>query len=192
LTVLQDNVYSSQGAALYEGGILEIKKRFSDRVSLMVNYTYSKAFSTSTDFNSDFGPQDNLNLGGQRDLGNGERGLSDFDQRHKVVIAGVLESPFSGKSPHTLARVFANFQLSPIVRYNSGHPFNLLAGTDVNGDRHSTNDRPIGVDHNTGVGPDYSSFDMRVSRRFRLTERANLIVVAEGFNIFNTINYAAV
>jgi hypothetical protein len=183
--VLQDNVYSSEGAALYEGGILEIKKRFSDKVSLMVNYTFSKAFSTSTDFNSDFGPQNNLNLAG-------ERGLSDFDQRHKVVIAGVLESPFSGKSPNTLARIFANFQLAPIVRYNSGHPFNLLAGADVNGDRHSTNDRPIGVAHNTGVGPDYSSFDMRVSRRFRLTERANLQVIAEGFNIFNTINYAAV
>src|SRR5262249_18620311 len=89
LTVLRDNVYSSKGAALYEGGILEIKKRFSDRVTLMVNYTYSKAFSTSTDFNSDFGPQDNLNLAA-------ERGLSDFDQRHKLVIAGVLESPFSG------------------------------------------------------------------------------------------------
>jgi len=185
LGVLQDNVYSSEGAALYEGAILEIKKRFSDKVSLMVNYTFSKAFSSSTDFNSDFGPQDNTNLAL-------ERGLSDFDQRHKLVIAGVLESPFSGQSPHTLARMFANFQLAPIIRYNSGHPFNLLAGADVNGDRHSTNDRPIGVAHNTGVGPDYSSFDMRVSRRFKLTERANLQVIAEGFNIFNTINYAAV
>jgi hypothetical protein len=184
-TVLQDNVYSSEGAALYEGGILEIKKRFSDKVSLMVNYTFSKAFSTSTDFNSDFGPQNNLNLAG-------ERGLSDFDQRHKVVIASVIESPFSGSSPHTLARMFANFQLAPIIRYNSGHPFNLLAGADVNGDRHSTNDRPIGVAHNTGVGPNYSSFDMRVSRRFKLTERANLQFIAEGFNIFNNINYAAV
>jgi hypothetical protein len=183
--VLQADVYSSKGASLYEGAILELKKRFSDRVSLMVNYTFSKAFSSSTDFNSDFGPQDSLNLAG-------ERGLSDFDQRHKLVIAGVVESPFSGSSSNSLARIFANFQLAPIVRYNSGHPFNLLTGSDVNGDRHSTNDRPIGVAHNTGVGPDYASFDMRVSRRFKLTERATLNVIAEGFNIFNTINYAAV
>ncbi|HEV1994939.1 MAG TPA: carboxypeptidase regulatory-like domain-containing protein [Candidatus Acidoferrum sp.] len=177
-TTLQNNFYSSRGAAIYEGGILEIKKRFSDHMSLMFNYTFSKAFSSSTDFNSDFGPQDNTNLVL-------ERGLSDFDQRHKLVIAAVLESPWKN-------RFFSGFQVAPIVRYNSGHPFNLLAGTDVNGDRHSTNDRPIGVAHNTGVGPDFATFDMRVTKRFKFTEKTILSIIAEGFNIFNQINYASV
>jgi Carboxypeptidase regulatory-like domain len=178
LLTLQDNFYSSRGAAIYEGGILEIKKRFSDHMSLMVNYTFSKAFSSSTDFNSDFGPQDNTNLAL-------ERGLSDFDQRHKLVIATVLESPWKN-------RFLSGFQVAPIVRYNSGHPFNLLAGTDVNGDRHSTNDRPIGVAHNTGVGPDFATFDMRVTKRFKFTEKMSLDIIGEGFNIFNQINYASV
>ncbi|HEV2991687.1 MAG TPA: TonB-dependent receptor, partial [Candidatus Angelobacter sp.] len=60
-SLLQTDQYSSQGSALYEGGILEIKKRFSDHVSVMGSYTYSKAFDTTTDFNSDFGPQDQSN-----------------------------------------------------------------------------------------------------------------------------------
>jgi len=52
---VQNNAYSSEAYALYEGGILEIKKRFSDHFTLFGNYTYSKAFDTSTDFNSDYG-----------------------------------------------------------------------------------------------------------------------------------------
>jgi hypothetical protein len=176
--ILQADQYSSKASALYEGGILEVKKRFSNNFTLIGNYTYSKAFDTSTDFNSDFGPFDNTNLGA-------ERGLSDFDQRHKFVVAAVIDSPWKNA-------VLSGFELSPIVRYNSGHPFNLLAGSDVNGDRHSTNDRPIGAGRNTGLGPDYADFDMRVSRRFKLSEKTNLQLIAEGFNIANHTNFASV
>ncbi|HXJ05167.1 MAG TPA: carboxypeptidase regulatory-like domain-containing protein [Candidatus Acidoferrum sp.] len=177
-SILQADQYSSQASALYEGGIIEVKKRFSSNFMLMGNYTYSKAFDTSTDFNSDFGPQDNTNLGI-------ERGLSDFDQRHKFIAVAVLDSPWKNA-------IFSGFELSPIVRYNSGHPFNLLAGSDVNGDRHSTNDRPIGAGRNTGLGPNYVDFDMRISRLFKLGERANLQLIAEGFNLLNRTNFASV
>ncbi len=177
--LLQTPQYSSLGSSLYEGAILEVKKRFSSHFSLLANYTLSKAFDTTTDFNSDFGPQDNTNLAA-------DRGLSNFDQRHKVVVAGVVDTGNFG------GRVLSGFQISPIIRYNSGHPFNLLAGTDVNGDRHSTNDRPIGAARNTGEGPSFSSFDMRITRRFKMGERANLQILAEGFNLFNRTNYASV
>jgi hypothetical protein len=176
--ILQADQYSSKASALYEGGIVEVKKRFSNNFTLMGNYTYSKAFDTSTDFNSDFGPQDNTNL-------SAERGLSDFDQRHKFVAAAVINSPWKNK-------LASGFELSPIVRYNSGHPFNLLAGADVNGDRHSTNDRPIGAGRNTGLGPNYADFDMRLSRRFKLGDKANLQLIAEGFNLLNRTNFASV
>ncbi len=172
-------VYSSKGSALYEGAILEVKKRFSAHFSVLANYTLSKAFDTTTDFNSDFGPVDNTNLAG-------ERALSNFDQRHKVVIATVVDTGNSG------GRIFSNFQFAPIFRYNSGHPFNLLAGADVNGDRHSTNDRPIGAARNTGLGPDYMDFDMRITRRFKMGDRADLQLLAEGFNLANRTNYASV
>ncbi|MCU1221038.1 MAG: hypothetical protein JWN42_2235, partial [Candidatus Angelobacter sp.] len=177
--LLQNDVYSSKGSALYEGAILEVKKRFSTHFSVLANYTLSKAFDTTTDFNSDFGPQDNTNLAG-------ERGLSNFDQRHKVVIATIVDTG----SNH--GRILSGFQLAPIFRYNSGHPFNLLAGADVNGDRHSTNDRPVGAARNTGQGPDFMDFDMRVSRRFKMGERANLQLLAEGFNLANRTNFASV
>jgi hypothetical protein len=181
--LLQDDQYSSLGSALYEGGILEVKKRFSDHLSLFGSYTLSKAFDTNTDFNSDFGPVDNTNL-------SAERSLSDFDQRHKVVASAIIDTGNRGDT--AFGRFSSGFQIAPIFRYNSGHPFNLLAGADVNGDRHSTNDRPIGAARNTGQGPDFMSFDMRIARRFKMTERANVQFVAEGFNLFNRLNFASV
>jgi len=177
--ILQADQYSSKGSSVYEGAILEVQKRMSNHTSLLANYTFSKALDTTTDFNSDFGPQNNLNLAG-------ERGLSTFDQRHKVTVAGVLETPWKNQ-------VLGGWQLAPIFRYNSGHPFDILAGgTDINGDRHSTNDRPLGIGRNTGLGPNFYDFDMRLTKAFKMGERSQLQFIAEGFNIFNRTNFASV
>lgn len=176
--VTQNNRYTSAASGLYEGGILEMKKRFSKSFTLFGNYTFSKGFDTSTDFNSDYGPQDPTNLGA-------DRGLSEFDERHKVVIAGVFDSPWQNP-------ILSGFQLAPIFTYNSGHPFNLLAGGEVNGDNHTTNERPIGAGRDTGLGPDYINLDMRLSWQHKVGEKAKVQITAEGFNIANHTNYASV
>ncbi len=176
--VVQNNQYSSEAYAVYEGGILEVKKRFSDHFTLFGNYTYSKAIDTSTDFNSDYGPQDPTNI-------NLDRSVSEFDERNKFVVAGVFESPWKQK-------VLSGFQFSPIVSYHSGHPFNLLAGGEVNGDNHTTNERPIGAPRDTGLGPNYVDFDARLTWLHKLGEKASLQFTAEGFNIPNRTNFASV
>jgi hypothetical protein len=178
-TILQNNVYSSAAAALYQGGILELKKRFSNHFTLLANYTYSRAVDNSTDFNSDYSPFNATCL-------SCDRSLSDFDQRNKVVIAGVIESPWEH------SRALGGFQLSPIFNFNSGHPFNLLAGADINGDGHFTNDRPPSAGRNAGLGPSYYDFDMRLGRSFKLGEKASLQFTAEAFNLANRTNYASV
>ncbi len=142
------------------------------------NYTFAKGIDTSTDFNSDYGPQDPTNL-------NLDRALSEFDERHKVVIAGVFDSPWK-------QNILSGFQLAPIFSYHSGHPFNLLAGGEVNGDNHTTNERPIGAPRDTGLGPDYIDFDTRLTWAHKLGEKANLQFTAEGFNIANRTNFASV
>ncbi|PYT68036.1 MAG: hypothetical protein DMG39_22345 [Acidobacteria bacterium] len=176
--IVQNNQYTSAASALYEGGIFEVKKRFSSSFSLFGNYTFSKGFDTSTDFNSDYGPQDPTNL-------SLDRGLSEFDERHKLVVAGVFDSPWKGS-------ILGGFQLAPIFTYHSGHPFNLLAGGEVNGDNHTTNERPIGAGRDTGLGPTYTNFDMRVSWKHKVREKATLLLTAEGFNIANHTNFASV
>lgn len=177
-TILQNNEYDSIAGSVYHGGILEFTKRFRAGFSLLANYTYSKAIDDSTDFNSDYAPFNQVNL-------RAERALSDFDQRHKIVVAAILESPWR-------SRVLSGFELSPIVSYNSGHPFNLLAGADINGDNHFTNDRPPGAPRNSGLGPNFAQFDMRLARQFNLGERAHLQFTAESFDIANRTNYSTV
>ena len=176
--ILQNNIYSSAAYALYQGVSFEVKQRLSRHFMAIANYTYSKAWDTTTDYNSDFAPFDETNLAA-------ERSLSDFDERNKFVAAGVIQSPWNG-------RFLKGFELAPIINYHSGHPFNLLAGTDVNGARPFTNDRPVGAPRNTGLGPDYFAFDLRLSRTFRLREKLNLQLLAEGFNLTNRTNYASV
>jgi hypothetical protein len=176
--ILQNNIYSSAAYALYQGASFEVKQRLSHHFMAMANYTYSKAWDTTTDFNSDFSPFDETNLAA-------ERSLSDFDQRSKFVATGVIQSPWND-------RALRGFELAPIINYHSGNPFNLLAGVDVNGDNHITNDRPIGAGRNTGLGPDYFALDLRLSRTFRVKEKANLQFLAEAFNLTNRTNYASV
>ena len=176
--VVQNNQYSSEAYAVYEGGIVEVKKQFSDHFTLFGNYTFSKGFDTSTDYNSDYGPQDPTNLGL-------DRSLSEFDERHKVVIAGVFDSPWKQST-------LSGFQLAPIFSYHSGHPFNLLAGGEVNGDNHTTNERPIGAPRDTGLGPNYYDFDARLTWQHKIGERAQVQITAEGFNIANRTNFASV
>jgi len=176
--IAQNNQYTSASSALYEGGIIEVRKRFNDNFSFFGNYTYSKAFDTSTDFNTDFGPQDPTDLGA-------ERALSEFDERNKVVLAGVFNSPWKNA-------FLSGFQLSPIFQYHSGHPFNLLAGGEVNGNNHTTNERPIGAPRDSGLGPNYVDFDARLTWQHKFGERLNLQLTAEGFNIANHTNFASV
>jgi hypothetical protein len=177
--IQQANQYQSTANALYNGGILDFKRRFSPHVSLIANYTYSKAIDQSTDFNSDFAPFDQANPGS-------DRSVSDFDQRHKVVVAAVLGSPYEH------SKLLGGFLFSPIFNYNSGHPFNLLAGADINGDQHFTNDRPPSAPRNSGLGPDYVSFDARLTKAVNLGGERSLILTAEGFNLANRTNYASV
>jgi hypothetical protein len=81
--------------------------------------------------------------------------------------------------------------ISGIFRANSGRPFNLLTGVDVNADRHTTTDRPVGAGRNTGLGPAFYTFDTRVSKRFG-GEMRSIELLAEGFNLFNHLNYSSI
>jgi hypothetical protein len=180
--LLQDNVYESSARAFYHGLILELTKRFGVHFSASANYTLSKAIDEVVDFNSDFQATDQTNL-------NAERALSSFDQRHKLVVYGTVETPTDGSG---LRAVFSNFTFSPIVRANSSRPFNLLAGIDLNGDRHPTTDRPARAGRNTGIGPDFWTVDLRVTRKISVSERSKVEIMAEAFNILNRLNFQSV
>lgn len=170
--------YESSGDSYYNGMIVSFNKRAARWASWRVSYTLSKALDDTGNFFFST-PQNNFNV---RD----DRGLSDNDQRHRLVISGSLEAP-QANSHSQAQRLLHGFQLSYIFTYASRLPFNIVAGSDRNFDTNN-NDRPVGVARNAGRGFDFASFDLRLARRFNLTERLRLEVTAEGFNLFNRAN----
>ncbi len=188
-TLFQEIIYESAASANYHGFILETNKQFGRNFAISANYTYSRANDQVVDYNSDFRAFDQLD-------DNPEYSLSSFDQRHKFVIYAVLQSPYKNAA-------LRDWTVTPIFRANSGRPFNLLAGADVNGDRSTNGDRPLlttdGVNfqgpiaRNIGLGPSFRTFDMRISRKIGLgTETRSLELTIEGFNILNNLNFASV
>ncbi len=185
--LFQEILYESAASANYNGLIIEFQKQFGSHYAIAGNYTLSEAFDQVTDYNSDFRGFDQLN-------DNPEYSLSAFDQRHKFVIYAVLQSPWRNA-------ILRDFTITPIFRANSGRPFNLLAGSDVNGDRSTNGDRPIllingaqvlPIGRNVGKGPSFATFDVRLTRKISFTEKMSLDLTAEAFNLFNRLNFAAV
>ena len=171
--------FESSGNSYYDGMVVSFNQRASRWATVRLSYTLSKTIDDAGNFFFST-VQDNFNI---RD----DRGLSDNDQRHRVVLSGTLEAPQQGKE-HGFAHVLNGFQFGYIFTYASRLPFNVLLGSDRNFDSNN-NDRPAGVGRNTGRGFDFASLDLRLSRRFRLSERINLQVLAEGFNVLNRANY---
>ncbi|HEV8591367.1 MAG TPA: carboxypeptidase regulatory-like domain-containing protein [Pyrinomonadaceae bacterium] len=187
-TIFQEILYESAASANYNGLIVEFQKQLGRNFALAGNYTYSKAKDQVTDYNSDFRAFDQLN-------DNPEYSLSAFDQRHKFVIYSVMTTPWKNA-------FLRDWTLTPIIRANSGRPFNLLSGTDVNGDRSTNGDRPLlgtsnatasgPIARNIGKGPAFATFDMRLTRKMRFTENLSLDLTAEAFNLLNRLNFASV
>lgn len=171
--------FESSGNSAYDGMVVSLNQRATRWSSLRVSYTLSKTIDDAGNFFFST-VQNNFNI---RD----DRGRSDNDQRHRLVISGSLEVPDHNK-PTGLQRILCGFQAGYIFTYSSRLPFNVLLGSDRNFDSNN-NDRPIGVGRNTGRGFDYASLDLRLSRRFKVTERVDLQLLAETFNVLNRANY---
>ena len=170
--------FESSGNSYYDGMVVSLNRRASRWATMRLSYTLSKTIDDAGNFFFST-VQNNFNI---RD----DRGLSDNDQRHRFVLSGTLDAP--QHSHRRVTRLLRGFQFGYIFTYGSTLPFNVLLGSDRNFDSNN-NDRPIGVGRNTGRGFDFASLDLRVSRRFRLTERMDLQLLAEGFNVLNRTNF---
>src|SRR5207245_1614948 len=80
-----------------------------------VSYTFSKSIDYNSQSSQGVTFQDSYNL-------RGDRGLSDFDARHRFVVNGIYEVPFHGN------QLVEGWQLSMITQSQSGNPVNLQAG----------------------------------------------------------------
>jgi len=186
--ITQFTDYQSRGSSIYHGMTASLMKRFSNHFSFQANYTWSKAIDDNTDFNSAFAPPFPSRLFT-------ERSISAFDIRHNFTFSGVFESPFKSGPDHNLAsRAFADITISPSIFIRSGIPFTLRTGVDINGDTRGGTDRLFTIGRNTGIGPNYRSANVRISKAFHLKADSPMRIEASAdfANIFNRTNFAAV
>ncbi|MEW6735696.1 MAG: TonB-dependent receptor [Acidobacteriota bacterium] len=159
----------------YHGVTFSISSRVTNRFGLLAHYTWSKSIDNFIDLLSDLNEINN-----QQRIDN-ERALSLQDIRNRMVLSGTWEIDYT-KNP-----LLRGFQLASIITVQSGRPYNLLAGVDLNQDV-SPGDRPAGLGRNAGILPGFANIDLRLTRTFAITERYRLQCIVEGFNVFNRVN----
>ena len=111
----------------------------------------------------------------------GEWGPTGTDERHRLVAMGVFEIPWG-------------IQLSPVFQVATARPYNLTAGSDLNGDGANTDryvDPATGqqVAMNAGRGDNTVVLDLRTTKFIELGGARRIGLFAEFFNLFNTANF---
>ncbi|MDQ1639031.1 MAG: hypothetical protein QOF62_2370 [Pyrinomonadaceae bacterium] len=186
----------------YDGLLLSVEKRFSHNYQFRASYTLSKAFNYANDDQIPFsnGPlnPNNLQL---------EYGPTPNDQRHRFTFSGVWDLP-------------AGIRLAPILTLASGVPMDILVpgggqripqlqrnaggrlfhtGAELNAFITKLNavggfaGQPLPlVSDNARFNDKYSSFDLRLSKVFKVGERIKIEPLVEVFNLFNVTNVLGV
>jgi hypothetical protein len=135
-TYAQISFAESASNAHYNSMQATINKRFSHGFTLLANYTLSKNIDEFT--------EDKLNTGitmvdsHNRGL---ERGPSGVDTRHIFNASYVWNLPQVKAHGWLGKQVLSGWQLNGVMHIQSGNPFDLQAGSDVNLDG-VANDRP--------------------------------------------------
>jgi len=109
------------GRSEYHGMELSVNKRFSHGYSVLTSYTFSKAKDNASN-DDGFNAQDPLDP-------DDSWGLSDSDQRHRVVTSFLWELP--APQAAMAKAVLGGWQLNTILKLASGTPFTISSGRDT-------------------------------------------------------------
>lgn len=168
-------------------GIERVGKYFN----MTANYTYSHTID-----NGNFTTFINLPVN-QFDYA-AERGNSNQDQRHRFVTNFTATAPNTGW--------WRNFQFSSIITLQSGRPFTIYYGSPTLNDFAAGSVDRVGgplvkgthcdttatcqtmLGRNTYVGDPEYTWDLRLSRAFKLSEKMSLVAAVDAFNLLNRAN----
>ena len=191
----------SNASASYHALIAQATRRLQRGVQVRVAWTFAKML--------DYDASGHVGGGQSQDAtprGNGQfdpfdvrydRAASSLDRRQKVVASGVWQPVFSLSQR---AERFANgWSLAPSFSAVSGRPYSyeILGGPQLNGGRQSINGSGgarylPSVGRNTQRLPWVEVLDLRLARRFAVTERVSARALVDAFNLMNHVNYTGV
>jgi hypothetical protein len=187
------NVLSPSASSIYHALQLSLEKRFSNGLSFLSAYTYSKSIDDASLWNGSVVDVTNFHL---------ERGLSTFDTRHRFITSYTYDLPygpgraFGSKSSAVLNLLLGGWQTNGIVTIQSGNPLDPTTGLQLSGTQTGTRPdatcNPNGFNHdpaewfnvacfadsfvgrygtagrNMIIGPPTNAFDFAMLKRFPL------------------------
>jgi hypothetical protein len=167
---------------------LSLSRKLSNEISFSGSYTISKAIDDAFDFDEQ--PENPYSL-------HAERALSANDQRHRFVFSGTFDLPFEdedegNKPTGTIAKLFGNIEMAPILTIGSGRPIDPLTGFDANrSGAIPLSSRSLGFGRNSLRTGTQAQLDLRVLKFFKVGEHGKLDFVVESFNLLNHTNVVA-
>jgi hypothetical protein len=171
----------------YNAFVLQANRRFSGGLLLLASYTFSKAsdtLQTSTTFTATNTP---FNVFDPR----ADSGRSNFDRRNKFVLSAVY-APRVKSANKAVTALLDGWSIAPIYQAYSGIPYDGGVSGSNGGagslNRSGGQNRLVGLlDRNAFTGPTQNIFNLRLSRRFYIKEKANVEFLGEAFNLPNTL-----
>ena len=167
---------------------MTLTKRMTHGWQAQATYTFAKGTDTSPLTGTYVVGSGDDRLSDPSNL-NRDKGLSPFNQTHTLAVSGVLSPSVAGSG---LGAMLINHnQLGIIIQANSGLPFNVRSNLDLNKDG-VTNDRPLGIDRNTGRLGNVLNLDLRYSRFIPIQNTRKIELFFEAKNLGNKQNIAGV
>ena len=212
------NLLENTSQSWYDAGYVNVRRRYSNGLNFLANYTFAKSLANAPDFRSPMfeaaTPQNNDDL-------NAEKGLG-CDIRSRFALSAVY-SPKAWAWNNLTRAVTRDWRGSMEYQVQTGFPFTISvfgdtanAGTVVGENpirANLTGDKIFGagtknattwlnpkafatppaytygnVGRNTVSGPGLQTMDLGIVREFSLAEKARLEMRGEFFNAFNHTN----
>lgn len=176
------NSVESVGDSTYKAMSLQLNKRWSHNFQFDLTYTLGKGednapLTSTLSVQGDDPRSDPTNL--DRD-----QGPNLLDMRHIFAGTVVARSSFTRGGP-VLNAILSDNQVGILMQFNSGLPFTVRSGSDLNQDGIG-NDRLLNVGRNSVYLPARYNTDLRFSRFIPISGRRRAEIIGEWKNIFNT------
>ena len=132
---------SSYGASTYHSLQLKLERRFSQGLSLMASYTFSKVMDDVLASTAGAGfPGESFGDGGLQNYQNRslERAPAQFDTPHYLALNGIWELPLGAKKRflnqnRLLSAIAGGWQLNGLATFHSGAPLSLRTSSNTLG-----------------------------------------------------------
>lgn len=137
----QSNIvgFMPMGASSYHGLALQVTRRFTNGLQFVGSYTFSHNIDNSTAevFSTVTTPRRQMNF---QNL-NADRSSSALDHRQRFTMAAIYDMPFFQNQNWFMKNIVGNWELAPVVTYETGTLVTVLSGIDANLNGDSAGDR---------------------------------------------------